>query len=152
MRKAFTMVELVFTIVIIGILASIAMPKLTATRNDGKIASEIASLKQQLTNAQSHYLALGSQSAQAGYTSVGSQRAYFHTNCYWIQVAQYSDKKWYLSYAPTDAYHSGRDVNKCDENEDMRNKIYEAAKKAGLCSSTTDWCKNKKLSKRKITI
>jgi general secretion pathway protein G len=37
MKKAFTMVELVFAIVIIGILASIAIPKLAVTRDDAEI-------------------------------------------------------------------------------------------------------------------
>jgi len=34
MKNAFTMIELIFVIVIIGILASVAIPKLTATRDD----------------------------------------------------------------------------------------------------------------------
>jgi len=37
-QNAFTMVELVFVIVVIGILASIAVPKLAATRDDAVIA------------------------------------------------------------------------------------------------------------------
>ena len=37
-RNAFTMVELVFVIVIIGILAAIAIPKIAATRDDAKVA------------------------------------------------------------------------------------------------------------------
>ncbi len=38
MKKAFTMVELIFVIVIIGILVAVAIPKLSATRDDALIA------------------------------------------------------------------------------------------------------------------
>ena len=34
MKKAFTMIELIFVIVIIGILSAVAVPKFTATRDD----------------------------------------------------------------------------------------------------------------------
>jgi general secretion pathway protein G len=37
-RTAFTMIELVFVIVVLGILAAIAVPKLAATRDDAQIA------------------------------------------------------------------------------------------------------------------
>ncbi len=39
MRKAFTMVELVLVIVVIGILSAIAIPRLSVTRDDAKITN-----------------------------------------------------------------------------------------------------------------
>ena len=40
-KKAFTMVELVFVIVVIGILSAIAIPKLAATRDDAHITKGV---------------------------------------------------------------------------------------------------------------
>jgi len=37
MKKGFTMIELIFVIVILGILAAVAIPKLAATRGDAEI-------------------------------------------------------------------------------------------------------------------
>ena len=39
MKKAFTMIELIFVIVILGILAAVAIPKLMATRTDAKVSA-----------------------------------------------------------------------------------------------------------------
>ncbi|HEX5710221.1 MAG TPA: prepilin-type N-terminal cleavage/methylation domain-containing protein [Sulfuricurvum sp.] len=47
-RTAFTMIELVFVIVILGILSAIAIPKFAATRDDAQIAkgrSDVAAIR-----------------------------------------------------------------------------------------------------------
>jgi general secretion pathway protein G len=52
MKKAFTMIELVFVIVILGILASIAVSKMAVTRDDAmfvKGKSQVAAIRNALT-------------------------------------------------------------------------------------------------------
>lgn len=60
MKKAFTMIELIFVIVIIGILASVAIPKLAATRDDAKISSIISNARITLADLQTYYASRGS--------------------------------------------------------------------------------------------
>ncbi len=44
MKKAFTMIELIFVIVVIGILAGIAIPRFAATRDDAEISKAKATV------------------------------------------------------------------------------------------------------------
>ena len=39
MKRGFTMIQLIFVIVILGILAAVAIPKLAATRTDAKVSA-----------------------------------------------------------------------------------------------------------------
>ena len=57
MKHAFTMIELIFTIVIIGILASVALPKLSATREDAIDARIKTNVARCLTDAVALYTA-----------------------------------------------------------------------------------------------
>ena len=49
MKQAFTMIELIFVIVILGILAAVAVPKLAASRDDARV---VALAQQIMTGAQ----------------------------------------------------------------------------------------------------
>ena len=84
-RYAFTMIELIFVIVVLGILAAIAVPKFAATRTDAQIAkgrSDISSIRSaimterqtRLIKGDSKFIAAGSAAGQldAGATAVGS--------------------------------------------------------------------------------
>ncbi|MDY6188780.1 MAG: type II secretion system protein [Campylobacter sp.] len=55
MKKAFTMIELIFVIVILGILASVAIPRLAATREDAEISTAVANLRTLVSDAAAYY-------------------------------------------------------------------------------------------------
>jgi prepilin-type N-terminal cleavage/methylation domain-containing protein len=59
-RSGFTMIELVFVIVILGILASVAIPKLAATRDDANIAKASTEISSLISDLGSYYTAHGS--------------------------------------------------------------------------------------------
>ncbi|MCI6564095.1 type II secretion system protein [Campylobacter sp.] len=60
MKKGFTMIELIFVIVILGILASVAIPRLAATREDAEISAAVANLRTLVNDATAYYTAKGS--------------------------------------------------------------------------------------------
>ena len=70
MKKAFTMIELIFVIVVIGILASVALPRLAANRDDAELTkakAQVASIRAGIQTARSANLLKGGNMANGGY-------------------------------------------------------------------------------------
>ena len=61
MRKAFTMIEVTFVILIIGILSSVAAPKLAASRDDGVSTVCVQEVAAFITTTHTTYSRLGYQ-------------------------------------------------------------------------------------------
>jgi len=61
MKKSFTMIELIFVIVIIGILAAIAIPKLAATRDDARTAVVTSQLQSGMRELIAYYTSQGGE-------------------------------------------------------------------------------------------
>ena len=59
MKKGFTMIELIFVIVILGILASVAIPKLAATRDDAEVSKAATNLTTAISDIAAYYTAKG---------------------------------------------------------------------------------------------
>jgi len=83
-KRAFTMIELVFVIVVIGILASVAVPRLSATRDDAvitKARTTVASIRNALAMERQKRILRGefkSLSAVGGNTQGGDTFVFGH--------------------------------------------------------------------------
>jgi len=70
------MIELVFVIVILGILATVAIPKLAAARDDAKVSKEVMNLSRIIGDSGAHY------TAKAAFAAADLANANLGMGCY----------------------------------------------------------------------
>ena len=96
-RSGFTMIELIFVIVILGILASVAIPKLAATRDDAEISALSANLKTAISEIMAGTLSQGqldsniTAMSQSLTALISSGKAVKNANKYSIKVGNQAD-------------------------------------------------------------
>lgn len=78
MKKGFTMIELIFVIVILGILAATAIPKLNATRDDARMVTAAQEADRIFSELGGYYTAQGR--FDANFRTQGSQNVSGMTN------------------------------------------------------------------------
>ena len=76
MRAAWTLIEFIFIVIIIGILAATAIPKLAATRDDAKLAVDISNMSQCIQDVSSKFVASGVNMAAGDSAACDAVRCY----------------------------------------------------------------------------
>jgi len=154
MKRAFGVVELVLAIFFFVIIIIFIIFKIFEPSYKDKINKEITALQTQIKNAKERYAMLGNRAGKERKVK-NNQRAYFHTNCFWVQLAQYKSPKWYVSIAPIDVFSGPGyknvklNKNKCHKKAIVREKIYIKAKSLGLIETIEGWTNRKLLGELK---
>ena len=131
------MIELIFVIVILGILASVAIPRLAGTREDAEISTAVSNLRTLLSDAASYYVVKGgfgnakwqeftnvpldSATAQAVAAAGGAATAHLKVgdveNCIGVHIVEKNgDTPAYIQFHPKAAPSAaGQTAGVCDK-------------------------------------
>ncbi|MCW8838630.1 MAG: type II secretion system GspH family protein [Thiovulaceae bacterium] len=139
-KKAFTMVELVFVIVVLGILAAIAVPRLTATREDAEITkgrADIASIRSAIMSERQSQIIKGISTFIPKLTANTTDSVLFKGDGT-RTLLTYGIKKgdWQHTAAKTYTYTVGTTTTTFTYNDS--NGIFTCTADADFCNKLTD--------------
>ena len=113
-KYAFTMIEMIFVIVVLGILASVAIPKLAATRTDAQVTkarADIASIRSAIISERQSRLIKGDSSwlssISSSTTSLFGGPDSNHTLLMYPIAAQDADGHWQSTSGTAYTYKVG---------------------------------------------
>ena len=141
-KNAFTMIELVFVIVILGILASVAIPKLSATRTDAQISkgrTDISSIRSGImTERQSRLITGNSNWIAKADMDVATNTLFDGVLTYGVKAST-GDNGWSSSTVGTYVYKIGGVSNTFNYYDSTHTTAADRGK--FLCTSGT-YCSN----------
>ncbi len=131
MKKAFTLIELIFAIVVIGILASVAIVKINVTRVDAKAVKAKENLTVCITDIASIYTAKGIETTGKNNDASDYSKAckmVLNDNCFIIELSNFTDGNITVK---------DNNINKkwCDISHDLAHKENLSAPGEGLLFS-----------------
>lgn len=142
MKKGFTLIELVFVIVILGVLATVAIPKLVVTRDDAEIArakAQIAAIRSAIQTSRNAQILAG----KASYPDSLDDTDASTTKCYFGKILT-------TQICESDGWTKDGDAYKVKAGNEEVNFTYDKTTGAFKCegdkTNTTD-LKNGKCTK-----
>ena len=105
MKNGFTVIELIFTIIIIALLASIAIPKFNATKDDAHTSAILTQLSDCITYAGAHY-------TSTGYVSLDAPDCVSSRKCFDIEIKDDDPKAGKIIVTSGDGVQDAEDKDK----------------------------------------